>query len=336
MSDAREKNGASKCLIMTVLCSIAFGANTAYSVVAPILPNVVKGYHLADIYTAVIISGYPLGMILFTPQFGKMLNTIGQKKTLMTGVISMGISMLVFGFLNNFDSSETSSGKWWFFGVSVASRILMGFGNGCLNSATSSIIAFNYPESMGFLIGLQQIFNNAGMLIGTLLGGILYSIGGFGLPFFLNAGVLIALAAVTSFTFPQDTPMGQLPGADEANKAAAAGPGGKVIGIGDLLGNLKVLGVACSMVCTLFSFTFKESIAEPEFTEYYFFPVTLVGPLLMSEGIMFILGSVILTMIPDSKKNYNFICMLGTIGFAITMILEGPFWGISVSRDSGW
>ena len=172
------------------------------------------------------------------------------------------------------------------------------------------------------------------MLIGTLLGGVLYSIGGFGLPFFLNAGVLLALAAITMVTFPQDTPMGQLPGADEHQKANAGG--GKVIGIKDLLGHLKVLGVACSMVCTLFSFTFKESIAEPEFTEYYFFPVSMVGPLLMCEGIMFILGSVILTMIPDSKKNYNFLCMLGCIGFSITMVLEGPFWGIDVSRKSGW
>lgn len=104
----------------------------------------------------------------------------------------------------------------------------------------------------------------------------------------------------------------------------------------DLLKDLKVAGVACSMVCTLFSFTFKESIAEPEFTEYYFFAVADVGYLLMSEGVMFILGSVILTMIPDGKKNYNLICMLGTIGFAITMVLEGPFWGIDVSRVDGW
>ena len=104
----------------------------------------------------------------------------------------------------------------------------------------------------------------------------------------------------------------------------------------DLLKNIKVTGVACSMICTLFSFTFKESIAETEFTYYYFFEDKYVGTLLMSEGIMFILGSVILTMIPDSKKNFNFICMLGTIGFAITMILEGPFFGITVSRISGW
>lgn len=90
------------------------------------------------------------------------------------------------------------------------------------------------------------------------------------------------------------------------------------------------------MVCTLFSFTFKESIAEPEFTGYYFFSNSDVGTLLMSEGIMFILGSVILTMIPDNKKNFNMICMLGTIGFSLTMVLEGPFWGISVNRITGW
>ena len=100
MSDAREKAGASRRLIMTVLCAIAFGANTAYSVVAPILPNKVLDYGLNSTYSAIIIAGYPLGMILFTPKFGPMLNTIGQKKTLMIGVVSMGISMLVFVFLD--------------------------------------------------------------------------------------------------------------------------------------------------------------------------------------------------------------------------------------------
>ena len=148
MSD-REKAGASKCLVMTVLCAIAFGANTAYSVVAPLLPNVVKALGLEAIYTAIIISGYPLGMIIFTPYFGKMLNSIGQKKTLLIGVVSMGVSMAVFGVLGGITN------KWAFFSVALLCRVLMGFGNGCLNSATSSIIAFNYPDSMGFLIGLQ-------------------------------------------------------------------------------------------------------------------------------------------------------------------------------------
>ena len=46
MSDARDKAGDNKCMVMTVLCAIVFGANTAYSVVAPILPNVVKSYGL--------------------------------------------------------------------------------------------------------------------------------------------------------------------------------------------------------------------------------------------------------------------------------------------------
>ena len=242
---------------MTVLCAIAFGANTAYSVVAPILPNKVKAYGLSDIYTAIIISGYPLGMILFTPYFGKMLNTIGQKKTLLIGVFSMGASMLLFGILPLMFKNPPN-GANGFFGLAVLWRILMGFGNGCLNSATSSIIAFNYPESMGFLIGLQQIFNNVGMLIGTFLGSILAAVS-FSFPFYVNAGLLIVLGIVTVFTFPQDHPLGSLPGADETNVNKGSG---KKIGIVDLLKNIKVAGVACCMITTLFSFTFKESIAE--------------------------------------------------------------------------
>jgi len=42
------------------------------------------------------------------------------------------------------------------------------------------------------------------MLIGTFLGGWLLGLGGFPLPFLLNAGVLLGLAVLTLFTFPQD------------------------------------------------------------------------------------------------------------------------------------
>lgn len=141
---------------------------------------------------------------------------------------------------------------------------------------------------------------------------------------------------MTIWTLPEDKPLNSLPKFEEIRRAMMKTQNDEEIGIFDLVKNFKVVGVACSMISTLFSFTFKESIAEPEFTEYYFFPVSSVGILLMSEGFMFIFGSIILTMISDHKKNFNLICMLGTIGFSITMILEGPFWGIHVSRSYGW
>lgn len=63
--------------------------------------------------------------------------------------------------------------------MSFVARVIEGFGNGCLNSATSSIIAFNYEENMDNLIGLTQTFTGLGMLSGPLIGSLLYEAGGF-------------------------------------------------------------------------------------------------------------------------------------------------------------
>merc|ERR1719454_2133665 len=77
--------------------------------------------------------------------------------------------------------------------LSFLCRFIEGFGNGCLNSATSSIISFNYVDNMGNLMGLTQTFTGLGMLAGPIFGSILYESGGFKLPFFVTGALLFIL-----------------------------------------------------------------------------------------------------------------------------------------------
>jgi len=62
------------------------------------------------------------------------------------------ISLVVFGYASLIPAP--GAGKYIFFVVCFCCRLAQGFGNGCINSATSSIIAFNYADRMGFLMGL--------------------------------------------------------------------------------------------------------------------------------------------------------------------------------------
>jgi hypothetical protein len=70
------------CIIMSVLLLIAFGANVAYSAVSIIFPPQVLNEGLSSIYTAIIIAGYPVAMMLGTNYFTVMLNKCGKKLTL--------------------------------------------------------------------------------------------------------------------------------------------------------------------------------------------------------------------------------------------------------------
>lgn len=123
---------------------------------------------LNSVYTSIIIAGYPVAMMLGTNYFTVMLNKCGKKITLQTGVLMQTISIVVFGYASLIPAA--GAGKYIFFVVCFLCRMGQGFGNGCINSATSSIIAFNYSDRMGFLMGMQQIANNAGMLLGPIIG----------------------------------------------------------------------------------------------------------------------------------------------------------------------
>jgi len=133
-------------IIMTVLLLVAFGANVAYSMVSIIFPPTVLRHGLSSSSVAWIIAGYPIGMVIFTKLATAMLNKCGKKLSLLTGIFSQVVSLILFGYCDNL--MYEGSKKYIYFACCFVLRLIQGFGNSCINLSTCSIIAFNYPESM--------------------------------------------------------------------------------------------------------------------------------------------------------------------------------------------
>ena len=158
---------------MLVLCLINFFANSAYSSIAPFYPNEAVTKGVAKSSLGFIFAGYSISMCLFAPTFGHMLNKIGRKNVLIIGCLCESIAMITFGLFDYIQDPLA-------YGIlSFLCRFVEGFGNGCLNSASSSIITHNYIENMGNLIGLTQTFTGLGMLSGPIVGSFLFELGGF-------------------------------------------------------------------------------------------------------------------------------------------------------------
>lgn len=137
-----------KCAVVTILCLINLFANSAYSSIAPFFPKeaVSKGLPISSV--GFIFSGYSVSMCIFAPMFNHMLNSCGRKNVLIFGVLFEATAMLCFGLFDLIDNPIA-------YGILCCfCRFIEGFGNGCLNSATNSIIQFNYTENAGNLIGL--------------------------------------------------------------------------------------------------------------------------------------------------------------------------------------
>ena len=50
----------------------------------------------------------------------------------------------------------------------------------------------------------------------------------------------------------------------------------------------------------------------------------------MIEGYSFIMGSLIISLIPNSKKNFNKMCLFGVFLYSISMMTGGPIYFIKI------
>ena len=123
---------------MTVLCLINLMANSAYSSIAPFFPAEAKHKGLPISTLGFIFSGYSVSMFVFAPLFSHMLSSCGRKRVLVFGCLFEAIAMICFG-LFDFIKNPVSYGILCFL-----CRFIEGFGNGCLNSATNSIIQHTF------------------------------------------------------------------------------------------------------------------------------------------------------------------------------------------------
>lgn len=143
----KEENRKRK-IVVAILCLVNLFANSAYSSIAPFYPieAVKKGVPSSTL--GIIFAGYSLSMFIFSPLFSRMLTKLGRKNVLMIGCLCESISMFCMGLFDLIDNPAV-------YGIlSFFCRVIEGFGNGCLNSSSSSIICFNYEDNMSNLIGL--------------------------------------------------------------------------------------------------------------------------------------------------------------------------------------
>ena len=75
------------------------------------------------------------------------------------GCACLGVSLPIFGGAVQFD-------KYAFVIICFISRFIIGFGSGCVNASSASIIAVNFPNLMGRLIAAVAIVCSLGMIVG--------------------------------------------------------------------------------------------------------------------------------------------------------------------------
>lgn len=140
---------------------------TPYTMIATFLPNIASRHSLPFWLIGLIFSADPISGLIFAFILGKYMLRIGRKTTILIGLFLASLSMFVLSPLELVD-------EYFFIILSFLSRVLAGASTGCIMTAADSIIISDYPDEIDTMVGRLEGAIGIGLIIGPLVGVLLY------------------------------------------------------------------------------------------------------------------------------------------------------------------
>ncbi|VDO65395.1 unnamed protein product [Heligmosomoides polygyrus] len=157
---------------------------------------------LTEFEIGVTFGIFELVIFLVSPVVGKLMPLFGPKNLFSMGLASTGLVSMLFGFIDSISKREA------FFLASLTIRCLQGVGEAAFVTSSFTINANCFPEMLSTILGILQTCCGIGFSIGPFLGGILYGIGGFRLPFFCLSAIFFVMSIISRRLIPSDQESG--------------------------------------------------------------------------------------------------------------------------------
>lgn len=185
----------SQLYILLLLCPYFFLTSSYYSLFAPFFPNEALKKDITQTQIGLIFGVFQFAFLILAPMFGKYIDLIGIKFLFVSGLFLSSSSEILFGFLNMCPNG------FIYFIMCMLCRIVTALGSAMGQSF--AICSCYFPNKISSIVALMQLFNGLGIMIGPPLGGFLYQIGGFELPFFFMGGLLFLVFMISLIIFPR-------------------------------------------------------------------------------------------------------------------------------------
>ena len=140
----------------------------------------------------VVFASFSLVVFLSSPVFGVYMAHLGQRNTLFTGLALLSTATVGFGFMERVRRSavlrcilaphsqalrfpQVGTGSV-FFTYCIVMRLLQGLGSAATETASYAIAATLFPDNITAVLGILEVANGLGYVIGPPLGGVLYNV----------------------------------------------------------------------------------------------------------------------------------------------------------------
>ncbi len=136
-----------------------------YAAIAPLLPDYVSEFGLSHAEAGILAAAYAAGTLLASLPAGLVATRIGPRRTVISGLLLLGISSVVFGFGESI-------------GLLDAARFAQGVSGALIwSGALTWLITTAPPERRGSVIGTALGTAVAGALVGPILGATAAEVG---------------------------------------------------------------------------------------------------------------------------------------------------------------
>ena len=169
-----------------------------YSTIAPLYALEAKKRGTTSTVIGLVFSAYPFIIFILSPIVGKFLPQLGPVLTLFVGSFLEGFGEILFGFIVSMQN------RWMFVLFSFLLRTVAGVGASFSRTALISILSVMYPDHVSVIFGILEFASGIGLMIGPFLGGLLYSIGGFKIPFIVTGSFVWLMLGFVMIALPRN------------------------------------------------------------------------------------------------------------------------------------
>lgn len=273
------------------------------SLQAPFFPREAEDKGASSTAYGLVFGVYELAIIFVSPLVGKLVGRTSPKIWIQSGLLLTGLMTILFGLL------DKAPAGLWFIVLAFVIRILEGVGAASFTTPSYTATAEEFPTDQATILSLLETSFGLGLICGPTLGGSLYELGGYSLPF-LALGACLILGSAINFAvcFGQSTPV------HDPQQLQAE--------------YLKILlspGIVLDALCVVTSLTFigyNAATLEPYLRQFELSVMTV--------GFIFIItGAIYAITTPLWGKlcgccNTRMLCLMGCIFCLIGFIIIGP------------
>ncbi|XP_046392956.1 MFS-type transporter SLC18B1-like [Ischnura elegans] len=301
-------------LALFSLALVDFVSFCSMSVMAPFFPKEAANKGMTDTVSGFVFSFYALVMFLTSPLFGKLIPHVGARFLFMTGMFVAGFCNVLFGLLGYIDDNLI------FTVYCLVVRGTEALGAAAYSTASYTFVADIFPDNMGSVMGILETFVGLGMSVGPALGGLLYSLGGFGLPFYVLGVLMMIIVPVNFFLLPRGD------GVDMEGRS------GSII---EMMRVPSVIVTSFVIVVASSTWGFLDPTLEPHLRQFQL-SAEEVGLIFLLFSAVYAVSSPIWGWLADRLSSHWSMMAWGLIASTIGLLLLGPSPIIPFLKSSLW